>query len=230
MQRGRANTEGVRNRVFGYSWPLDNTKKMSSCVKTGCDLAAKGDPMMRYLVLAFVVAIGLTMMGDRYAHAEDFYDGCPHDFLYFVGNSDGRILHVGNSRINIGRPGCPWLIVDITGASGKHIAFHGEWAGNFPSNAAECNGAKFSYVVARPVSGTLYTVVGKGTATGVWEQGFFSSHSFCAFETSAGSAFTVVGEQQPNPYNDYRLLLRAWASDGTERRSAGAVEVNYFIP
>ena len=137
----------------------------------------------------------------------------------------GRDIEVGDSGANIGRPNCPWLIIDVYGAYGHDMSFNGQWAYAPPSSSYQCNGAKYSYVVARNAGGILYWIVGQGTAVGTWTNWFGSK--FCLWNLQPGGTWaTTVND---SPYDNYRLLLRAWEGNAyanSERIPAGQFGVD----
>jgi hypothetical protein len=100
---------------------------------------------MKHLIstIGMLIAV-LTLYASPTALAQDFYDGCPPDFYYPL--ESGSSLTVGYSDLHIGRPGYPWLIVDVTNAQGKWMRFGGQWAGFPPSSPTQCNGAQYEYV------------------------------------------------------------------------------------
>jgi hypothetical protein len=180
---------------------------------------------MKRTILKLVLGLGLAVLGSRSAQAQvgqSFVDSCAADFgsynaHYYVGGS----LGFGYSNVHINRPGCPWLIIDVTNAQGYNMTWNGEWAYSAPSSAAECNGAKISYYVAKWEYGTLYTYVGFGNATGQWLNWFGSG--ICVWNQTSGTWSTTVNS---SPSNNYRVLLRAWEANGTERIPAGRMAVN----
>ena len=102
------------------------------------------------------------------------------------------------------------------------MRFAGAWPGGGPTTAAQCNGATYSWVAARNAGGTLYWIVGSGTARGRW----FSSPvlgSACMWDLVSGTYSVQVDN---SPYNDYRLLLRAFDPNGVERAGAGFFAVD----
>jgi len=177
--------------------------------------------MRRKMMVVIVATVGLAAIGGGEAQAQSFYDGCPSDFLYWAPDYVGRQIGVGFSSVHIGRPGCPWLIIDVGGAQGKNMFFAGQWAYFQPSSAAQCNGATYSYVAARHDGGILYTVVGSGTARGTWTNWFGTW--FCQWNLVSGSWSTSINNSGPS---NYRLLLRAWEANGAERIPAGSFAVN----
>jgi hypothetical protein len=167
-------------------------------------------------------------MGSRDAHAQSlggFYDSCAPDFLYFAPGYVGKDVRVGYSAVHIGRPHCPWLIIDVYGAYGQDMYFNGQWAYSQPSSSYQCNGAKYSYVVARKADDLLYWIVGQGTAVGTWTNWF--GHQFCLWTLQSDG--TGPAKVDNSPYDYYRLLLRAWegnAYGNVERIPAGNFGVN----
>jgi hypothetical protein len=142
-----------------------------------------------------------------------------------VANYSSIKMLLGYSTSHIGRPGCPWHIVDTFGAIGKKMDFSAAWAFSAPSSPATCNGAKISYVAARSMGSNLYSVVGAGTAVGGWTNGPFGG-SYCAWYTTSGNGVTTINN---SPYDAYRILLRAWEANGTERTPAGYLGVNFVV-
>jgi hypothetical protein len=168
--------------------------------------------------MALLAAV-LTIYAPRTVLAQDFWDGCPPDFSYQA--QSGSSLYVQPSDVHIGRPGCPWLIADVTNAQGKWMMLGGQWAGFSPSSLAQCNGARYDYVVARPVGGYGYVVIGSDSLVGQWGNWFGSE--FCYFKPTSGQAVTSIYN---SPYNDYRLLMRSFEPDGTERMAAGLIQAD----
>jgi hypothetical protein len=172
------------------------------------------------MLMTLVIMMSYVAIGGGEAQAQGFYDGCPRDLWYQAYYYDGRTIGVGYSAVHIGRPGCPWLIVDITDAQDMAIEFSGKWAYFQPESAAECDGATYTYVVARYEGDILYTTLGSGTVTGIWANWFGSK--FCSWRLTEGTRVTSVPS---SPYSTYRLLLRAWEADGSERIPAGRFSV-----
>src|SRR4030095_2550140 len=146
----------------------------------GGKIRPKETTMKRFFLMALIAAAGFTAMGSRDAHAQSlggFYDSCAPDFLYFAPGCVAKDVRVGYSAVHIGRPHCPWLIIDVYGAYGQDMYFNGQWAYSQPSSSYQCNGAKYSYVVARKADDLLYWIVGQGTAVGTWTNWF--GHQFC---------------------------------------------------
>ena len=101
--------------------------------------------------------------------------------------------------------------------------FAGTFPGGNPTTASQCNGATFSWVAARSAGGTLYWIVGYGTARGRWVSSIFLG-SFCKWDLVSGTFSVQVNK---SPYNDYRLLVRAFGPSGSgDRRGAGIFAVD----
>jgi len=182
--------------------------------------------MRRYALGALMAATALIALSEKDAYAQTFYDGCPADY------NTGHLSYWGSGHFGVGirsahinRPGCPWSIVDMFGAQGKRMAWGSAWAWGSPSTAAQCNGAKMSYAVARKDSPGVYTVVGSGTIVGQWFTLPWGG-SGCAWNVQSGSYSTLI---ENSPYDSYRLLLRAWNPNGTEREASGYFEVNHWV-
>jgi hypothetical protein len=180
--------------------------------------------MKRTAILAIVFGLGLVGMGGETALAQvgqTFTDGCPSDRLYNANYYVGTGVALGYSDVHIGRVGCPWFISDVWQAWGHTLSFNGEWAYSPPTSATECNGAKLSYVAAKQVNSNTYTVVGFGNSTGQWVNWF--GNQFCLWNVTSGTSLTTVNNS-PDGY--YRILLRAWEANGTERIPAGNMWVD----
>jgi hypothetical protein len=166
---------------------------------------------------AVAVLFGL---GAGEAAAQTFSDSCPADWYYQAPLYDGRQIAIPDSSGHIGR-GCPLLIADIDQTQGKTLSFSPRWAGFEPSTAAECNGAKIIYAAAAWNGGSSYTQIGDGTLVGRWLT--LGSRSFCAFDRVSGQSFTHLTNA---PASKYRLYMRAWNADGSERMASGHFSVN----
>ena len=127
--------------------------------------------MKQHIAKTLVFGFVLALVGTKAADAQSlggFYDSCRYDYKQHATDYPQRQVEVGYSRANVGRSGCPWQIVDITLAQGRTMRFAGAWPGGGPTTAAQCNGATYSWVAARNAGGTLYWIVGSGTARGRW--------------------------------------------------------------
>jgi hypothetical protein len=193
--------------------------------KTGCNTLGTRI-LTPYIVRSLTIGLFLAVVGAKTAQAESFYDSCAYDFKQHANDYAGRSqwTPVGYSAANIGRPFCPWQIVDITDALKRTVSATGAWAGVAPTSPAQCNGATYSWVLARQVSGTLYTVVGSGTMRAGWS----STPNPYGFPPCSWSKITSSGTSiiYNSPYNSYRLLLRAWEPNGTERVAAGVFAID----
>ena len=179
--------------------------------------------MNRFVAMVFLTAAGMVASASS-AHAASFYDGCSADWSSAASSLNGARVWVGPSAVNIGRPGCPWYIAEVYGSVGQKLDFGPHWAYDPPSSAAMCNGAKMSYMVARRDGGNLYTVVGSGTWTGSWVNWFGAR--FCIWNATAGTTSTNITNA---PNDTYRLFVRAWDSNGTERINSGTIAVNSYF-
>jgi hypothetical protein len=174
-----------------------------------------------HIVVALaVIGAGVTAASTA-AHASGFYDGCSPDWRVNPDwYEDGRLLPVGPAATNVNRAGCPWFITDVQGTVSKRLEFWPVFV-NYPSDAQSCNGARYSYVVARFVSGVLYETLAYGNLTGRWYSSPWSS--FCAFDVTSGTSAATI---QSSSNVRYRFLLRAWNPNGSDRSVDGRIGIN----